>query len=138
MATRRLGLGTVLSVDSDANASYETITLVVNAKLPTRERDEIDDTTLEDTLQTMSAGIEKHSQYEFELKLDQADTVHTALYTLFGSKTAVNWKVVSTAGTNATWVFAGWVQKYEILSVEYNKHLHVRIVVNRTGAITVS
>lgn len=138
MATRRLGLGTVLSVDSDANAAYETISLVVNAKLPARERDEIDDTTLEDTLQTMSAGIEKHSQYEMELKLDQADTVHTALYTLFGNKNKVNWKVVSTAGTNATWIFEGFVQKYEILSVEYNKHLHVRIVVNRTGSIAVT
>lgn len=139
MATRRLGLGTVISVDKDNDSGNDTISLVINAKPPTREREQIDNTTLEDTLQTNDPGIEKHSQYSFRIKVDKADAVHAAiLTTLFDNKTTTTWVIVFTDGTNETWTFDGWIQKLEHQPVEYNKHNELEVTVDRTTAITVS
>ena len=139
MATRRLGLGTTFSVDKENDGGSDTIALVLNAKPPTRERETIDDTTLDSTLQTNSAGIEKHSTYVMRLKLDKADAVHSVLITtLFDNKTETTWVIVFTDGTNETWTFDGWISKVEHQSVEHNKHNEVEITVERTTAITVS
>lgn len=136
MATRYLGLGTVIAVDSDANATYETISLIIEGTPPAREREEVDDTTLDATLQTNSPGIEKHSQFSFRMKLDGADTNQGAVYTLFGSKAKVNWKITWT--DTKVWVFEGWVQKYEPQAIQHNKHNEVMVTVDRTSAITIS
>jgi hypothetical protein len=140
MATRYLGLGTVLSVDHDADASYAdgVIALIINGSPPTREREEVDDTTLEDILQTYTPGIEKHSKYSFKIKWDSADAIHIALLTLFDAKTKVNWRIVFTSATSNTWTFQGWVQQLNIQSIEHNKHYEGDVVVNRTGAITIT
>ena len=140
MATKYLGLGTVFSVDQDADAAYDddVIPLVINAAPPGREWEEVDETTLDATLQTNSIGIEKHSHYSFRIKWDPGDTSHAALLTLAASKAEKNWRIVFTAATNETWTFPGKITKFQPQSVEHNKHLEAEVTVHRTGAITVS
>lgn len=139
MATKYLGLGTVLSVDYDGDDDYDTIPVVINGKPPAREFEEVDETTLDDTLQVNTLGIEKHSHYTFRVKWDHGDTVqHALVNTTFASKAAKNWRIVFTSGTNNTWTFPGKIVKLEPQSVEHNKHIELEITVHRTGAITVS
>lgn len=140
MATKYLGLGTVFSVDHDADSQYDdgVISLVINAAPPGREWEEVDETTLDASLQTNSIGIEKHSHYSFRIKWDPGDTIHAALITLAEARSAVNWRIVFTAATNETWTFAGKITKFQPQSVEHNKHLEAEVTVHRTGAITVS
>jgi hypothetical protein len=134
VATKYLGLGTVLAVDKDDDNGYDTLSLILNASPPTREREEVDDTTLEDSLQTYSAGIEKHSKYSVKLKWDSGDAVHAALLTLFANKTKTNFKITFTS--SAVWIFEGWIQQLNVQSIEHNKHYEADMVVNRTTAIT--
>lgn len=135
---RHLGLGTILRVDADANSTYETITLVLSAKPPGREREEVDDTTLDSTLQTNSMGIEKHSHYTFRIKDDGTDAVVVSLNTLFGSRAKVNWRIVWTYATSNTWTFEGVVQKLDYQTIEHNKHYELEVTVHRTGGITIT
>jgi hypothetical protein len=138
MATRRLGLGTTFTVDADNDGGNDSIALVLNAKPPTRERETVDDTTLDSTLQTNTAGIEKHSTYVIRIKFDKADATHYKFIALFDGKTETTWVIVFTDGTNETWTFDGWISKLEHQSVEHNKHNELEITVERTTAIVVS
>mgnify|MGYP001564961960 CR=1 FL=1 len=136
MASKYIGLGTVISVDAAGGSVFATIDLCVTGTPPKRERDLVDFTTLDATLQVHEPGIEKHSEYSFDHVWDPDDTNQTALYTLFGSKVKANWKITYTDATPATWTFLGFVSGVEVQPVEYNKPLMRRITVQRTGAIT--
>ncbi len=138
MASKYIGLGTVISVDVAGGSSFATIDLCVTGTPPARERELVDFTTLDATLQVYEPGIEKHSEYSFDHVWDPDDTNQTALYTLFGSKAKANWKITYTDATPATWAFLGFVSKVEVQPIEHNKPLMRRITVQRTGAITVA
>ena len=138
MAAKYIGLGVIQQMDSNADNTYETIALVVSGTPPGRARELVDFTTLDATLAVYEPGIEKHSQYSFDFCWDPDDVNQASLYTLFGSKAKVNWKVTYTDSTPATNVFVGFVSDIEILQVEHNKPLMKRCVVQRTGDITVA
>ena len=136
MATRYIGLGTVFQVDKDDDGGYDSISLIVNAKPPPSEFEEIDDTTIDATFQTMSAGIKKHSQYSFRLKRDGADAVHLALRTLHEAKTKTNFKI--TWVDTKVWTFEGWIQKIEPAVVDHKSHVEDEYTVDLTSVITVT
>lgn len=138
MAAKYIGLGSVIAVDAAGGSSYVTIDLCVSGQPPKRERDLVDFTTLDATLQVYEPGIEKHSEYSFEYVWDPDDTNQTALYTLFGSKVKANWKITFTDATPQTWAFLGFVSQVETMPIEYNKPLMRKVTVQRTGAITVA
>ena len=68
MATPYIGLGMLNSVDA------KSIALVVNSQPPARERELVDVTALDSTLQVYLPGIEKHSEYQFDILRDPDDT----------------------------------------------------------------
>lgn len=137
MPSKYIGLGCSVQVDPAGSTSYVTIDQVLNFTPPTRERELVDLTALDDTLQTYAMGIEKHSTFEFEFIWDPDDTDHGALYTLLGSKAEAQWKITYTDGTPATWVFKGPVSSITVGQVEHNKLLTRKVTVQRTTAITV-
>lgn len=131
MATPYIGLGMLNSVDA------KSIALVVNSQPPARERELVDVTALDSTLQVYLPGIEKHSEYQFDILRDPDDTNQTSLYTLFGAKTTVSCILTFTDATPSTWTFNGFVSKIEFMQVEHNRPLMWRVTIQRNGAITV-
>lgn len=131
MATPYIGLGALTTVNS------QTITLVVNSSPPKRERELVDVTTLDSTLQTYLPGVEKHSEWQFDLLRDPDDSAQTTLYTLFGAKTTVSCVITFTDTTPATWTFNGFVSGIDPQQIEHNKPLMWRVTIQRNGAITV-
>ena len=138
MASKYIGLGSVISVDPAGTTTFATIDLVVSANPPKREREGVPFATLDATLEVEEPGIEKQSDYEIEFVFDPDDTNQTAIYTLFGSKVKANWKIAFTDATPSLWTFLGWVKKVETMPLEVNKPLMRRVTVSRTGAITVA
>lgn len=138
MAAKYIGLGSIISLDPAGATTFVVVDLVINAAPPKRERDLVDFTTLDATLQVYEPGIEKHSSYTIEFVYDPDDTNQTTMYTLFGSKAKANWKVTFTDTTPAVWTFLGFVSEVETMPLEYNKPLMRRVTVQRTGAITVA
>ena len=130
MPTPIIGLGTVVTVDA------KTIDLIVNAKPPARDRELVDITTLDATLQTYLPGIEKHSEFTFRLLRDPDDTDHTSLETLFGSKALKTIVITYTDPTPATQTFTGFVSKIEPSQMEHNQPFAWDVTIQRTTAIT--
>lgn len=133
-----IGLGCIVQVDPAGSTSYVTIDQVVSFTPPQRERELVDQTSLDDTLQTYIPGIEKFSNSEINFIYDPDDSDHTALYTLFGSKAEAQWKLTYTDATPATWVFKGKVSNFNLENIEHNKTIMAKVTVQRTGAITVA
>lgn len=112
MASKWLGLGTVLKVDEDDNGSgHTTITLIVDATPPARKRVRIEGTTLDATLSVHELGMEDFSEFSFTQFWDPIDTQHASLDTLFTAKTVVEWQIIYTSGE--TDEFEGYVGKLE-------------------------
>ena len=133
-----IGLGCVVQVDPAGATTYVTIDQIVSFTPPQRERELVDGTSLDDTLQTYIPGIEKHSNCEINFIWDPDDADHTALYTLFGSKAEAQWKLTYTDATPSTWTFKGKVSNFNLENVEHNKTLMAKITIQRTNAITVA
>lgn len=134
---RFLGLGTTLAVDDDDSGSvFTAITLPINATPPMRERELVDGTALADTLATYEAGIETHSQYEYEHYYEPNETNGNLITTLFANKTKVLWQITYTsADVEAFEGFVSFVGPMQIVTTELYKR---RVVIQRTGAISYS
>jgi hypothetical protein len=136
MANKLLGLGTVLKVDENDDATgHTTVTLVMNITPPARERELIDGTSLSDTLATYEAGIEQHSEFTFTQFWEPGDSQHESIDTLFGSKTAVEWQIVYTNGTPETDEFEGFVSRLGPQTIEVNNLVMREVTVQRKTAI---
>ena len=135
MATKNLGLGTIVKVDeNDDGLTHTTVTVVVDVMPPARKRARIDQTSLEDTLATFAAGIEEHSEFKFTQFWDADDTQHKAIDTLFGSKGIVEWQIVFSDTTQ--WEFEGWVSDLEPESIAVDSMVRRGVTIQRTSAIT--
>jgi len=132
---RVLGLGTLNKVDDDDSGTvFTTLSLMLDITPPPRKRVRVDNTALEDTLSTDSAGIEDKSDYEFTHYYDPGATNDTIVGTLFASKTAVLWQVTyADAGTET---FEGIVMEIIPQPIKHNENLMRKVVVHRTGSIT--
>lgn len=132
---RVLGLGTLNKVDDDDSGSgYTTLVLNVDITPPSRRRVRVDNTALEDTLATDSAGIEDKSDYEFSHFYDPGATNDTIVATLFASKTPVLWQIVY--ADSGTETFEGIVMEIIPQPIKHNENLMRKVVVHRTGSIT--
>ena len=136
MADKNLGLGSLVKVDHDADASYTTVGLVTAFTPPARKRALVPGTILADTLETYEAGIEDFSSMSVTGYWDPGDTNHEILDTLFDNKTKVNWQALYGSAPVKTDQFAGFIS--ELTPAENNKDgLIMRtFIVQRTGAIT--
>ena len=130
MPTPIIGLGTIVTVDS------KTIDLIVNAKPPMRDRELVDITTLDATLQTYLPGIEKHSEFTFRLLRDPDDSDQSSLDTLFGSKAVKTITITYTDTTPTVQTFSGFVSKVEPSQIEHNQPNAWDVTIQRTSALT--
>ena len=138
MATKQVGLGTIVAVDHDADSTYTTLDNTVEVTPPGRSRQGVDDTTLSDTLETEAAGIEEQSEFTFLQFFHVGDTNHAIIDTLFSAKTKVNWKITYPYATAKTWTFEGWVKQLSVERVTRSGIISREVTVKRTGAITVA
>lgn len=137
MATKQIGLGTLVKVDEDDGGSgFTTCTIVMDVTPPKRERELVDCTALDDTLATYSAGIEKHSEFTFTQYWHPTDTQHASIDTLFGSKAAVLWNIVYPFASAITESFEGFVSAVEPGTVKHNEHITRKVTIQRTGSIS--
>lgn len=137
MATKQLGLGTLVKVDEDDSGSvFTTCTILMETTPPKRERELVDATALDDTLQTYSPGNEKHSEFSFTQYWHPTDTQHASIDTLFGAKTLVLWNIVYPFSSPVTDSFEGFVSALEPASIKHNEHISRKVTIQRTGAIT--
>lgn len=137
MATRQIGLGTLVKVDDDdSGAGFTTVGEIVNVTPNGRTRELVDRTVLADTLATMAAGIEAHSEFSFMQFWHPGDTNHQLIDTLFGSKAEVLWQIIYPFSTPVTDQFDGFVSGYEPEEIGRDGIISRRVTVQRTGAIT--
>lgn len=137
MATKQIGLGTLVKVDEDDSGSTLTsCTLVMDVTPPKRERELVDQTALDDTLQSYAAGIEKHSEFTFTQYWHPTDTQHVSIDTLFGAKTLVLWNIVYPFASAITESFEGFVSAMEPGTVKHNEMITRKVTIQRTGAIS--
>lgn len=132
---RVIGLGTVPKVDDDdSGATFTNITQVINIQRPTRTREMVEDTALEDTLAVNSAGIEIAGQSTIEIYSDPGSTQDALMQTLFTNKTQVLWQYLySDAGTET---FDGILVGYEPRPIVRNEHQKALLTIERRGAST--
>ncbi len=140
MASRGLGLGTVIGVDeNDGGSVYTTITLITDFTPPARRRERIDGSALDSTLATYEGGIEQHSEFTFTQFWEPGDTQHASIDTLFalGSATTgkVLWQITYTVGSDVD-SFEGWVSDMEPQPVAVNNLYKRQVTIQRTSAIT--
>lgn len=137
MATKQIGLGTLVKVDeNDDGTSHTTVTIVMDATPPARKRARIGQTSLDDTLETFAAGIESASEFQFTQYWHPTDTVHASLDTLFGAKTVVEFQVVYPFATPITDEFEGWVSDLEPQQISVDGMIMRRVTIQRNSAIT--
>lgn len=130
---RRLGAGTIVGVDHDANGTF-TVVLAVSATPPPRRRVRVEGTALTDTLETPSPGIEAASEYVFDEYYDPGDATSSIIETLFDSKATVPWRIEYSNGTKDT--FNGWVGDIEPQEITERNYLVRRVTIVRTSTIT--
>jgi hypothetical protein len=136
MASKLLGLGTVVKVDeNDDGNSHTSVTLVMSATPPARERELIEGVALSDTLATREAGIETFSEFTFTQFWEPEDTQHASIDTLFDSKAKVEWQVVY-SNTSTTDEFEGFVSRMAPQPIETNNFVMREVTIQRTSAIT--
>lgn len=138
MTAKVLGLGTTLSVDVTGSTTWAAVNNITTLTPPGREREMVDSTALADTLESQAEGIEKQQTMEFELFHDPDDTVHTGIYTLFGSKVQANWKITTTDATPATRIFLGTVTKIDDQAIEKSKLLMRKVTVTTKAVPTIA
>lgn len=137
MATKQIGLGTLVKVDEDdSGATFTTCTVIMDVSPPKRERELVDQTALADTLQTYAAGIEKHSEFSFTQYWHPTDTQHASIDTLFGSKTEVIWNIVYPFSSPITDSFEGFVSGLEPSTIKHNEMITRKVTIQRTTATT--
>lgn len=135
MASKYLGLGTVLKVDEDDNGSgHTTITLCVDATPPARKRVRIDGVTLDATLSTYELGMEDFSEFTFTQFWDPIDTQHASLDTIFGTKLVVEWQIVYTSTEIDE--FEGYVSRLEPQPLVKDGLNSRKVTVQRKSATT--
>lgn len=136
MATKQIGLGTVIKVDEAADTSFTTVTVIIDATPPPRQRVRIDVTALDDTLATDEMGIEDKSDFVFNQYWHPGDTNHEIIDTLFNSKAAVNWQIVYPFSSTETRQFAGKVAGMVPGQITGNGTIQRQVTIHRTGAIS--
>jgi hypothetical protein len=139
MASKQVGLASVIKVDEDDSGSvFTTVSLIADFTPPSKTRVEVEATALEDTLQTNELGIEGVSYFDLTLFWHVGDTNHEIFDTLFTSKTAVLWQWLSPHSTVKTSQFEGKVVSLDNQTVQHNTTFLRKARIMRTGAITVS
>lgn len=137
MATKQIGLGTLVKVDEDDSGSvFTTCTIVMDATPPARKRARIGQTSLDDTLETFAPGIESASEFQFTQYWHPTDTQHASIDTLFGAKTIVLWQIVYPFAAPITDQFEGWVSDLEPQQISVDGMIMRRVTIQRTSAIT--
>jgi hypothetical protein len=137
MATKQIGLGTIVKVDDDDSGStFTTVTVLVDATPPPRNRVRVDVTALDDTLATDEMGIEDKSDFVFTQYWHPGDTNHQIVDTLFGSKAEVLWQVVYPFTVAVTDQFNGKVAGLVPSQITTNGTIQRQVTIHRTGAIT--
>jgi hypothetical protein len=128
-------LGSVFKVDDDdSGGSYTTITLLLDFQRPSRVRERIENTALEDTLATEGAGIEIAGDATFTYFSDPGSTQDTIFRTLFANKTQVLWQMLY--ADNGTETFEGIVMGCEPQPSARNEYWKEKITIARQTAST--
>lgn len=135
---KRIALGSTVYVDHDSDTTYTLVGLTKSITPPGTEKSDVDATVLGDTLEVPEAGIEAASTFEFMELADPAHTDHAMLQTLCDNNTKVNWRVVYPAAVAKQITFQGRVKSISNETLEVKGVVGRKIVVQRTGAITLS
>lgn len=137
MATKQIGLGTLVKVDEDdSGTTFTTCTILMDATPPARTRTRVDQTALDDTLATYAPGIEEHSEFKFKQFWHPTDTQHASIDTLFGAKTIVIWTITYPFGTPIVDTFEGWVSDLTPATITKDEVISREVTIQRTTAIT--
>ena len=130
MATRQIGLGTVVSANGD------DVTLMVDVTPPARKRVRVDQTAIDEDLATYAPGIEDHSEFSFTQYWHPTDTDHAAIDTLFANKTEATFTIVYPFTLEVTDSFTGAVSALEPESITRDGMITRRVTIQRLGDIT--
>lgn len=132
---RVIGLGTIPKVDDDDSGSvFSTVSQVLTVQRPSRVRERVENTALEDVLATEAAGIEIAGDSWVEIYSDPG-SANDVLYTaLFASKNQVlHQYLYADAGTET---FEAIVMGYEPMPIVRNELQKARVTFARQSAST--
>lgn len=106
------------------NTVGDSIALVVNSTPPGRERELVDVTSLDGTLQFYRPGIEKFREYTFDVLYEEG---HEGLISAFESKAEQSCSISFTETAGYSLSFTAFVSKIEYMQVEHNRPLMLRV-----------
>lgn len=131
------GYGSLVKVDDDDSGStFTTIGYITSITPPDLEWNEIDGTTLDDTMEKMDPGTAKPGEFVFSMIELINSTNSQIIHTLHTNKTKVLWQVVYPQGTPVTDQFEGWVKKIGRAVKGPNEYWTCEVTVRRTSTIT--
>ena len=134
---RVLGLGTVLKVDDDDSGSgYTSVTLLLEATRPSRVRERVENTALEDALHTEAPGIEIAGDVVFTIFSDPGSTQDVIFTTLLNAKTQVLWQFLYP--DSGTETFEAYVMAYEPQPIGRKEFQKVKVTLARQTASTMA
>jgi len=125
-------------MDHDSSTTFDAQTLVVQLTPPPRTREEVDGKTLGDTFDVPELGIEQVSKLEFMQFWHPGDTEHEKFDTLFDSKGACPFRIVTPHATPKTQEFSAKVTGLEPESLEQGGLYKRKVTLLRTTAITLT
>lgn len=135
---KQIGLGTLITVDHDADTVFTTVACVRNLTPPGRSKNQADATCIDDPLEKTLSGLEASSDFPFEQFWDPTDSNCAIIDTLLDNDTQVNWKIVFPFDTPITAAFSGRVIATTPSQVDNNTVIARSVMVRRDSAITYS
>lgn len=136
---RHIGHGTTLSIDIAGGTSWTAIGQILSITPPALSREEINITTLDDTIQyKLPSDPEDVGELTFELAWDVNATNPTILETAtLGRNIVATWKITYPSSTSSkVATFTGWIKNFTPQEVSGKDAIKLQITVVLLTAIT--
>lgn len=133
---KRVGRGTVVSVDHDGDNNFDVVGCIRNATPPPRSKEPIDSTCLSDDVEDFELGVEAGGDFVFTQAWQAGLAVDEVVDTLFGAETEVDWRISYPYSTPVTDTFPGKVIAIAPQVLETKTLITRQVTVRRTGPIT--
>lgn len=137
-ATRTIGIGYVVKVDTAGTTTFVTLGKVTKVTPPSTEVADVESTVLADTREHMQAGIQKATEFSFSTLWVNSASTFADLDTACKAKANCNWQFVTPHATPQTHTIKGYIKSVKPMEVSNKESMAFDVTVMTTDAITIT